>query len=71
MYKEFYIYKKTGTYSETLEAFGLANLINEILQRSNIGGRKITIENQDSCYHRGNNFESQLLSGVQVYQKRD
>jgi hypothetical protein len=70
MYKEFYIYKKTGTYSETLEAFGLANLINEILQRSNIGGRKITIENQDSCYKISSNKEitEETISNLSYFQ---
>lgn len=44
MYSEFYINKQSGTYSETLEAFGLGNLLYEIFKRNNIGGIKITIE---------------------------
>ena len=44
MYKGFYINKQSGTYSETLEAFGVANLVAEILNRNNINGYKVTIE---------------------------
>jgi len=49
-YKEFFIHKQSGTYAETLEAFGLAKLLNEILQRSGVSGRKITIEDRGSYY---------------------
>lgn len=44
MYKGFYINKQSGTYSETLEAFGVANLVSEILTRNNIKGYKVTIQ---------------------------
>ena len=44
MYKEFFIYKQSGTYSETLEAFGLGVLLNEILKRLEVPNRKIVIE---------------------------
>jgi hypothetical protein len=50
MYKEFFINKQSGTYAETLEAFGVANLVNEILQRSEISGRKIIIEDKGLYY---------------------
>ncbi|PVD52173.1 hypothetical protein DC498_10615 [Terrimonas sp.] len=44
MYSNFYINKQSGTYSETLEAYGLGNLLYEILHRNNVSGIKITIE---------------------------
>lgn len=44
MYNRFFINKQSGTYSETLEAFGVANLVYEILTRSNISKFQITIE---------------------------
>lgn len=50
MYSNFKIKKQSGTYSDALEAFGVGNLINEILQRSNIQGVKITLED-DGIYY--------------------
>lgn len=44
MYSRFFINKQSGTYSETLEAFGVANLVYEILTRSNISKFQITIQ---------------------------
>lgn len=49
MYKDFIVKKQSGTYAETLEAFGVANLINEILIRSNVIN-KVIIEDQDTHY---------------------
>lgn len=50
MAKKFYIRKQSGTYAETLEAFGVANLLNEILARNNRQGYKITIKDKGQSY---------------------
>ena len=49
-YREFKILKKSGTYSELLETYGLANLIDEILLRNNVVGQKIIIEDRGLYY---------------------
>lgn len=46
MYKEFIINKHSGTYSETLEAFGFAKLLNDIFQRLEISERVIIIQDK-------------------------
>jgi hypothetical protein len=51
MAKEFYIQKQSGTYAETLEAFGIANLLNEILSRTNQQGYKITMKDKEQGYY--------------------
>lgn len=50
MAKEFYIPKKSGTYAETLEAFGVTNLVNEIFAHNNQQGYKITIKDKKQGY---------------------
>ncbi|HRO86214.1 MAG TPA: hypothetical protein PK110_15425 [Niabella sp.] len=50
MAKEFYIKKQSGTYTEALEAFGVANLLYEILERSKQIGYKITIKDLGQSY---------------------
>jgi hypothetical protein len=50
MYSEFYINKKSGTYSETLEAFGVGNLVSEVLKQSNVQDFKITIKDIEYAY---------------------
>ncbi|HBN05217.1 MAG TPA: hypothetical protein DD434_05440 [Bacteroidales bacterium] len=50
MSKEFIIHKKSGTYAETLEAFGVAILLDNILDHIEISGRKIIIEDKDLYY---------------------
>lgn len=50
MYKTFRVNKKTGTYSDTIEAFGLANLLNEIQIRANFTRPKLWIEDKDLYY---------------------
>ncbi|MCC7525786.1 MAG: hypothetical protein IT250_13240 [Chitinophagaceae bacterium] len=50
MFSEFYINKRSGTYAETIEAFGLGNLLYEILKRNNVQGIKITIEDLGYSY---------------------
>lgn len=49
MYQDFCIRKQSGTYSETLEAFGVANLISNIFSNRNIDV-KITIEDKGTYY---------------------
>ncbi|MCA0335014.1 MAG: hypothetical protein LCH44_13825 [Bacteroidetes bacterium] len=48
--QEFKIYKTSGTYSELLEAYGLANLLDEIHTRNETIGVKITIEDNGGFY---------------------
>lgn len=70
MYKEFFIYKKSGTYAETLEAYGLANLLNEILQRLHIHGRKIIIKDKGLYYLVTSNkkITNDLLNKLEYFQ---
>jgi len=48
--QEFKIPKKSGTYSELLEAYGVANLLDEILKRNNAIAQKIIIEDNGMYY---------------------
>lgn len=48
--QEFKIFKTSGTYSELLEAYGLANLLDEIHTRNETIGVKITIEDNGGFY---------------------
>ncbi|TAN16646.1 MAG: hypothetical protein EPN37_08005 [Chitinophagaceae bacterium] len=50
MLKELKVYKKSGTYAETLEAFGVADLLNEVLERNSIPGGKVVIEDKGHHY---------------------
>ncbi len=50
MYQEFFINKQSGTYAETLEAFGVANLVSEIFQRNEVKGFNITITDKGLYY---------------------
>lgn len=50
MYSNFKVKKVTGTYSDTIEAFGLANLINEIQSRLNLKRPKLYIEDKGLYY---------------------
>ena len=50
MYQEFFINKQSGTYAETLEAFGVANLISEIFQRNETKGFNVTITDKGLYY---------------------
>lgn len=70
MYKEFFIYKKSGTYAETLEAYGLASLLNEILQRLEISGRKIIIEDKGLYYliHSNKEITNVMLNKLEYFQ---
>jgi len=48
-YKEFKVKKYSGTYSETLEAFGLANFIDQLLLRTG-KKRNVTIADKEQFY---------------------
>lgn len=50
MYSTFKVKKQTGTYSDAIEAFGLANLLNEIQSRAQLKHRKIWIEDKGLYY---------------------
>lgn len=50
MYSNFKIKKVTGTYSDTIETLGLANLLNEIQSRLNIRRPKLIIEDKGLFY---------------------
>jgi hypothetical protein len=50
MAKAFYIKKQSGTYSEAIEAFGLANLLDEIFVRNKIKGVQITLKDLEHSY---------------------
>ncbi|NOZ46378.1 MAG: hypothetical protein GXO79_06310 [Chlorobi bacterium] len=48
--KEFKIYKQTGTYAETLEAYGLANLLFQLLDKAEARRKSITILSNEKFY---------------------
>ncbi len=48
--KEFKIPKQTGTYAETLEAYGLANLLFQILDAVGVRRKNIAISSDDKFY---------------------
>jgi hypothetical protein len=50
MYSTFKVNKETGTYSDTIEAFGLANLLNEIQSRAEISCPKLYVEDKGVYY---------------------
>ena len=50
-YKEFFINKISNTYAETLESYGLAYLIDEILTRVNAQHSKVEITDYGLYYH--------------------
>jgi hypothetical protein len=50
MYSTFRVKKGTGTYSDTIEAFGLANLLNEIQNRAELSRPKLWIEDVGPYY---------------------
>lgn len=49
-FQEFKILKNSGTYSETLEAYGLATLLDDILKRNNSIASKVVIEDNRLYY---------------------
>lgn len=50
MYSKFKVKKGTGTYSDTIEAFGLANLLFEIQSRAELNRPKLWIEDKGLYY---------------------
>ena len=50
MYSTFKVKKRTGTYSDTIEAFGLANLLNEIQNRTELNRPKLWIKDKGLFY---------------------
>ena len=50
MYSTFKVKKETGTYSDTIEALGLANLLNEIQDRAELAHSKLWIEDIGPYY---------------------
>lgn len=70
MYQEFYINKQSGTYSETLETFGVANLLYEILQRNEVKGFKVNIQDKGLYYLVSSNKEitEDLIAQLSYFQ---
>ncbi|WP_053184747.1 hypothetical protein [Sunxiuqinia dokdonensis] len=60
MYSKFKVKKGTGTYSDTIEAFGLANLLNEIQNRVELNRPKLWIEDKGLYYELTSRPEIQL-----------
>lgn len=60
MYSEFRVKKTTGTYSDTLEAFGLANLLNDIQNRVGLNRPKLWVEDKGMYYEVTSKPEIQL-----------
>ncbi len=60
MYSKFKVKKGTGTYSDTIEAFGLANLLNEIQSRTELNRPKLWIEDKGLYYELTSKPEFQL-----------
>ncbi len=70
MYQNFYINKQSGTYAEALEAFGVAKLLDEILQRKAARGKKIIIEDKHLHYVVTTNIPitDEMLSEINYFQ---
>jgi len=60
MYSTFKVKKTTGTYSDSLEAFGLANLLNDIQNRAELPHAKLLIEDKGLYYEITSKPEIQL-----------
>lgn len=60
MYSTLKVKKGTGTYSDTIEAFGLANLLNEIQSRTELNRPKLWIEDKGLYYELTSRPEIQL-----------
>ncbi len=50
MYSTFKVKKNTGTYSDTIEAFGVANLLNEIQSQANLNWPRLLFEDKGLYY---------------------
>ncbi len=60
MYSTFKVKKGTGTYTDTIEAFGLANLLNEIQNRAELSRPKLWIEDKGLYLERISEPEIQI-----------
>ncbi|MBB3837838.1 citrate lyase gamma subunit [Runella defluvii] len=69
MYQNFSIKKESGTYSETLEAFGVAKLISNIFSNLSIQGVQIKIEDKGSFYCVSSNkpLTNELLDNLSYF----
>jgi len=60
MYSTFRVKKSTGTYSDTIEAFGLANLLNDIQSQAKLNWPRILIDDKGLYYEITSNPEIQI-----------
>ncbi len=69
MYSTFKVKKGTGTYSDTIEAFGLTNLLNEIQNRADLSRPKLRIEDKGLYYEINSKPEIQLehINGLSYF----
>jgi hypothetical protein len=69
MYSTFRVKKGTGTYSDTIEAYGLANLLNELQSRANLSHPKLWIEDKGLYYEIKSKPEIQLehINGLSYF----
>lgn len=69
MYSTFKVKKTTGTYSDTIEAFGLANLLNEIQYRAELPHAKLWIEDVGPYYQLSINPEitKDIINGIDYF----
>lgn len=70
MAKAFYIKKQSGTYAETLEAFGVANLLNEVFERNKIKGVQVILKDLEHSYLIETNKEvtEDLINNLSYFQ---
>lgn len=61
--------KKSGTYSELLETYGLVNLINKICDAANIQNAEIVISDKEYCYEVSVNhdFTNDILAKIKYF----
>lgn len=69
-YKEFFVDKNSNTYAETIEVYGLANLIDEILSRSTVSNRKVEIFDKGLYYliKPSQSITDEMLSRLSYFQ---
>lgn len=68
--KEYYVPKETGTYAETLEAYGLAHLLKEILKQNEIDLPKVQIKDIGSFYLVTSNYEitKEIVGSIRYFE---
>ena len=64
------VHKKSGTYSELLEAYGLANLLHKIFDAVNLQDTKIVITDKEYCFEVSTNVDitDEILSKLKYFQ---